>query len=79
MAAAHAARRQRQRQGKPVPHFVNLIAAAGLVAVCAASAFSFLATFERSEPAANFRVMYACIALLTAGAAIRVGEPALRR
>lgn len=79
MAAAHIAQRQHQRQGKPVPHFLHLLATAGLFVVCVACAVGFLASFELSEQALNFRVMYACVGLLAGGAAIRVGQPTLHR
>jgi hypothetical protein len=79
IAAAHLARRQSQRHGKPPPFLVNAVAAAGPLMLCAFCGFGFLTSFEPSENAATFRVIYACFGLLAGGAAIRVGQPMLHR
>ena len=77
--AALVVRHQRLRQGKRVPAGLNGIATLGLLLLGGVCAFGFLASFEPSESALTYRLMFASIGLLSAGAAIRIGQPALRR
>jgi hypothetical protein len=77
--AALVVRHQRLRQGKRVPAGINGIATLGLLLLGGVCAFGFLASFEPSENAMTYRVMYASIGLLSAGAAIRIGQTAIRR
>ena len=77
--AALVARQQRLRQGKRVPAGLNGIATLGLLLLGGVCVFGFLASFESSENALTYRLMFASVGLLSAGAAIRIGQPAVRR
>ena len=78
-SAALVVRHRRLRQGKRVPAGLNGIATLGLLLLGGVCAFGFLASFEPTENALTYRLMFASVGLLTAGAAIRIGERAVRR